>query len=149
MEEREINNFIENFFKVAEENPSIAIEKKYGNFYVNIEGLSNPGLFIGKEGIVLRSLQYILNIYAHKEDRNFPMVMLDINGYKLRQIEILKTIALNAALRAKRLKEPVFLKPMSASARKTIHMALQNYPNIWTHSTGKEPRRYVVVDLKK
>ncbi len=149
MEEQEINNFLESFFKVAEENPSVVIEKKYGNYYVNIEGLSNPGLFIGKEGIVLRSLQYILNIYIHKEDGNFPMVMLDINGYKLRQIEMLKTIALNAALRAKRLKEPVSLKPMSASARKTIHMALHNYPNIWTHSAGEEPRRYVVVDLKK
>lgn len=149
MEEREINNFLESFFKVAEENPSVVIEKKYGHYYVNIVGLSNSGLFIGKEGIVLRSLQYILNIYVHKEDRNFPMVMLDINGYKLRQIEMLKTIALNAALRAKRLKEPVSLKPMSASARKTIHMALYNYPNIWTHSAGEEPRRYVVVDLKK
>jgi len=147
--EKEINDFLKAIFTKIGESPSIISNKKYGNYYINVKGVSSPGLFIGKDGTVLRSLQYILNIYAHRRNRSFPMIMLDIDGYKMKQVEMLKTIALNAALRAKRLKEPIDLKPMSASARKIIHMTLRNYPDIWTHSVGKEPRRYVVVDLKK
>ncbi len=148
MLEKDINNFIKRIFEKMGESPSIFSGKKYGCYYISIKNISAPGLFIGKDGIVLRSLQYIMNVYAHKKNRNFPMVIVDINGYKMKQIEMLKTIALDAALRAKRTKEPVKLKPMSASARKIIHITLRNYPDIWTHSVGKEPRRCVVVDLK-
>ncbi len=149
MVEKEIDNFLKRVFERMGETPSVFSNKKYGCYYINIKNISTPGIFIGKDGIVLRSLQYILNVYTHRKNRNFPMIMLDIDGYKMKQIEMLKTIALDAALRAKRMKEPVKLKPMSASARKIIHITLRNYPDVWTHSIGKEPRRYVVVDLKK
>ncbi len=147
--EDKVKDLLNKMFVSIGETAMINGGKRYGGYYINIEHLSSPGLFIGRNGNVLRSVQYILNVYAHKIDKNFPVIILDVNGYKAKQYEILKTIALNAALRAKRLKEPVELKPMSASARRIIHMTLKNYPNIWTHSIGREPRRRVVVDLKK
>ena len=147
--EEKVKEFLNTIFTSIGENTIINGGKRYGGYYINVEHISSPGIFIGRNGNVLRSIQYVLNVYAHKLDKNFPVVILDINGYKAKQFEILKTIALNAALRAKRLKEPVELKPMSASARRIVHMTLKNYPNIWTHSIGREPRRRVVVDLKK
>ena len=147
--EEKVKEFLNTIFTSIGENTVINGGKRYGGYYINVEHISSPGIFIGHNGNVLRSIQYVLNVYAHKLDKNFPVVILDINGYKAKQFEILKTIALNAALRAKRLKEPVELKPMSASARRIVHMTLKNYPNIWTHSIGREPRRRVVVDLKK
>ncbi len=147
--EEKVKDFLNTIFLSVGESATISGGKRYGGYYINVEHLSSPGIFIGYTGNVLRSIQYILNVYAHKINKNFPVIILDINGYKSKQYEVLKTIALNAALRAKRLKEPIELKPMSASARRIIHMTLKNYPNIWTHSIGKEPRRRVVVDLKK
>ncbi len=147
--EDKVKDLLNKMFASIGETAMINGGKRYGGYYINIEHLSSPGLFIGRNGNVLRSVQYVLNVYAHKIDKNFPVIILDVNGYKAKQYEILKTIALNAALRAKRLREPVELKPMSASARRIIHMTLKNYPNIWTHSIGREPRRRVVVDLKK
>jgi spoIIIJ-associated protein len=147
--EEKVKEFLNTIFTSIGENTIINGGKRYGGYYINVEHISSPGIFIGRNGNVLRSIQYVLNVYAHKLDKNFPVVILDIDGYKAKQFEILKTIALNAALRAKRLKEPVELKPMSASARRIVHMTLKNYPNIWTHSIGREPRRRVVVDLKK
>ncbi len=147
--ENKIKEFLSKVFLYANESTTLKSARRYGGYYINVEHLENPGIFIGRDGTVLRSLQYILNVYAHKLDRSFPVIILDINGYKAKQYEILKTIALNAALRAKRLKEPVELKPMSAAARRIVHMTLKNYPNIWTHSVGREPRRRVIVDLKK
>lgn len=149
MVEGKIKEFLIKIFSSVGETATISSGKRYGGYYINVEHLKDPGIFIGRSGNVLRSLQYILNVYAHKIDRSFPVIILDINGYKAKQYEILKTIALNAALKAKRLREPVELKPMSSAARRIIHMTLKNYPNIWTHSIGKEPRRRVVVDLKK
>ncbi len=149
MIEGKIKELLSAIFTSAKESAMLKAGKRYGGYYINVEHLSSPGVFIGRNGNVLRSMQYVLNVYAHKLDKNFPVIILDIEGYKAKQYEILKTIALDAALRAKRLKEPVELKPMSASARRIVHMTLKNYPNIWTHSLGKEPRRRVVVDLKK
>ncbi len=149
MVEESLRKLLSDIFLTLDESPHIEEAKKFGGYYINIANLSEPGLFIGKEGSVLRSIQYIMNVYAHKLDLDFPTIILDINGHKEKQYEMLKTVAINAALRVKRLKEPVELKPMSASARRIIHMTLKNYPDIWTHSIGKEPRRRVIVDLKK
>jgi len=147
--EKEVINFIKAIFNSISENPFIESGKKFGGYYINLTNLSDKGLFIGKDGTVLRAIQFIINVYAHKLDKNFPTIILDIDGYKAKQYERLKTIAIEAALKAKRLREPVELKPMSAQARRIIHLTLKNYPDIWTHSVGKEPRRRVIVDIKK
>ena len=147
--EKEVINFIKTMFHSISENPFVESGKKFGGYYINLTNLSDKGLFIGKDGTVLRAIQFIINVYAHKLDKNFPTIILDIDGYKAKQYERLKTIAIEAALKAKRLREPVELKPMSAQARRIIHLTLKNYPDIWTHSVGKEPRRRVIVDIKK
>lgn len=147
--EKEIVDFIKDIFETIGETPTVAVKKKFGGLYLNLSNLSNKALYIGKEGSVLRSLQYVVNVYAHKIDRNLGTIILDIDGYKDKQFEHLKTMAIDAALKAKMLKGPVELKPMSAQARRIIHITLKNYPDIWTHSVGKEPRRRVIVDIKK
>ncbi len=149
MVEEKLRDLLRDIFSSLNENISFEDGRKFGGYYINMANLSEPEIYIGKEGTVLRSIQYLINIYAHKLDEEFPTIILDVNGYKMKQYEMLKTVAINAALRAKRLSEPVELKPMSASARRIIHMTLKNYPDIWTHSIGKEPRRRVVVDIKK
>ncbi len=147
--EKEIVDFIKDIFKTIGENPTVEIKRKFGGLYVNLSNLSNKALYIGKEGSVLRSLQYVVNVYAHKVDKDLGAIILDIDGYKDKQFEHLKTMAIDAALKAKMLKGPVELKPMSAQARRIIHITLKNYPDIWTHSVGKEPRRRVIVDIRK
>lgn len=147
--EKEIVDFIKDIFKTIGENPTVEVKKKFGALYINLGNLSNKALYIGKEGSVLRSLQYVVNVYAHKVDKDLGTIILDIDGYKDKQFEHLKTMAIDAALKAKMLKGPVELKPMSAQARRIIHITLKNYPDIWTHSVGKEPRRRVIVDIKK
>lgn len=149
MVEEKVKEFLLKVFQNLEEQPDIDGSKKFGGYYINISKLNDPSIFIGRDGSVLKALQYVANIFAHKENVDFPTIILDINGYKEKQYEMLKTIAINAALKVKRLREPVELKPMSASARRIIHMTLKNYPDIWTHSIGKEPRRRVIVDIKK
>lgn len=147
--EKEVLKFVEEIFAKMGESPVVENSKKFGTFYINVKNLSDKGLYIGRDGSILKAFQFIVNVYAHKLDRNFPTITLDIDGYKAKQFERLKTIALDAALKAKRLREPVELRPMSSQARRIIHLTLKNYPDIWTHSIGKEPRRRVIVDIKK
>lgn len=149
MVEERVKELLQGIFKNIGEETYVEGGKKFGGYYVNITNLSNPSIFIGRDGSVLRAFQYIVNVYAHKLSVDFPTVILDIDGHKEKQYEMLKTIAINAALKVKRLKEPVELKPMSASARRIIHMTLKNYPDIWTHSVGKEPRRRVIIDIRR
>ena len=42
----------------------------------------------------------------------------------------------------------VVLEPMNPYERRVLHAALQNHPNVTTHSEGEEPNRHVVITLK-
>ncbi|HZL82078.1 MAG TPA: R3H domain-containing nucleic acid-binding protein, partial [Candidatus Deferrimicrobium sp.] len=74
---------------------------------------------------------------------------VDVDGYVMRQREMLKRMAIDAALRVKREKQSVMLQPMSAKARRIIHMTLKDYPGITTHSEGRDPQRRVIVELTR
>ncbi|WP_373786648.1 R3H domain-containing nucleic acid-binding protein, partial [Jeotgalibaca porci] len=44
-------------------------------------------------------------------------------------------------------KQPVFLEPLPAFERKQIHAHLSKNKRISTHAEGKEPHRYLVVEI--
>ena len=46
-------------------------------------------------------------------------------------------------------RKSITLEPMQAYERKIIHSKLQDYNMIETRSIGEEPRRKIVISLKK
>ncbi len=148
--EQLVTDFLVRFFKDLGENPEIQLAYTDGDPYINITGLIGNGTFLVKDQICLSALQHIVNVVAHKDHDGLPTIItIDVDGYVMRQREMLKRIAIDAALRVKREKQAVPLQPMSAKARRIIHMTLKDYPAITTHSEGREPQRRVIVDLKK
>jgi spoIIIJ-associated protein len=135
--EQNVTGFLVQFFKALGESPEIQIAYTDGDPYINITGLTGDGTFLTRDQTCLSALQHIINVIAHKD------------GYVMRQREMLKRIAIDAALRVKREKQAIMLQPMSAKARRIIHMTLKDYPAITTYSEGCEPQRRVIVDLKK
>jgi spoIIIJ-associated protein len=150
--EQLVTGFLVDFFKALDESPEIQVAYTDGDPYINITGLAGNGLFLEKNQMCLSALQHLINVVAHK-DREAAgaagIVTVDVDGYVMRQREMLKRMAIDAALRVKREKQAVVLQPMSAKARRIIHVTLKDYPAIMTHSEGREPQRRVIVELKK
>ena len=76
-------------------------------------------------------------------------VILDIEGYKAKREKALEDLAEKLANTVIKTKKPVTLEPMQAYERKIIHTKLQNSDKVETRSIGEEPRRKVVIELKR
>ncbi|MCE5193456.1 MAG: R3H domain-containing nucleic acid-binding protein [Candidatus Cryosericum sp.] len=148
--EQLVTDFLVGFFTALDENPQIQVAYTDGDPYINITGLTGNGLFLAKDQTCLSALQHLVNVVVHKDRENAPgIITVDVDGYVMRQREMLKRIAIDAALRVKREKQAVVLQPMSAKARRIIHVTLKDYPGITTHSEGRDPQRRVIVELTR
>jgi spoIIIJ-associated protein len=114
---------------------------------LNIEG-EDLGILIGRRGQTLVSLQYIVRIIvSHKMQVQIPIV-LDVEGYKQRRCEGLRTLATRLAEQVKNRKTPFTMEPMSAFERRIIHITLANHPDVITESIGIGDGRKVVITPK-
>lgn len=108
---------------------------------------NKPGLIIGKHGKIINALQTLAQtIFQHHQQRRVSIVV-DVGDYRERRASILENIADRTAERVLRTKQPVFLEPLPAFERKQIHARLSKDSRISTHSEGKEPHRYLVVEM--
>lgn len=103
------------------------------------------GLIIGRRGETLMSLQFLLNACLGQQLGRSTRVVVDVEHYRDRREQSLRSIALRAADRARRERRPVTLAPMPANERRIIHVTLQASPDVATESTGDGPERRVVV----
>lgn len=106
------------------------------------------GILIGKRGITLDSLQYLVSLVVNRNTENYMKVKLDTENYRERRKETLENLAHNLAHKVKRIRRPVYLEPMNPYERRVIHSALQKDKYVETHSEGDEPYRKVVITLK-
>ncbi|MHB8105623.1 MAG: Jag family protein [Dehalococcoidales bacterium] len=114
---------------------------------LNIEG-EDLGILIGRRGQTMVSLQYIVRlIMAHKMQVQLPIV-LDVEGYKQRRCEGLRTLATRLADQVKTRKTPFAMEPMSAFERRIIHITLADHPDVITESVGVGESRKVVITPK-
>lgn len=108
------------------------------------------GVFIGKHGQTLDSLQYLTNLAANVHDSEERVYfVLDVENYRSRRATALKKLAKSVAERAIRTRQDIKLEPMSRSERKVIHTALQENSKVETHSAGEDPYRYIIISPKK
>lgn len=106
------------------------------------------GILIGKRGITLDSLQYLVSLVVNRNAEDYIKVKLDTENYRERRRETLENLAKNLAHKVKRTHRPVYLEPMNPYERRVIHSTLQRDKYVETHSEGDEPYRKVVITLK-
>ena len=105
------------------------------------------GLLIGKHGKILNALQVLAQVSVHRFIKGRISVQVDVGDYRARRSETLHQIAERTARKVLKTKQPVYLEPLPAYERKQIHAALSKNKRISTHSEGKEPHRYLVVEI--
>jgi len=143
--ENEITKFLQGLIYVFNINAEVKIENNNNEFNVKIEG-ENLGVLIGYHGSSLEAINYLLNNYIYNKFNENYKIMLDIENYRSKRAEILKSMAETIAKRVVETKRNYKLEPMSSFERKIIHSHLQNSEHISTHSEGKEPKRYLIIN---
>lgn len=125
----------------------ITLDEQENLMDINLSG-EEMGILIGKRGITLDSLQYLVSLVVNRNTENYIKIKLDTENYRERRKETLENLAHNLAHKVKRIHRPVYLEPMNPYERRVIHSALQKDKFVETHSEGEEPYRKVVITLK-
>ena len=128
----------------------LLIEKVENQINIEIKGDEKKlGIVIGKRGVTLDSIQYILSLLINKVSDSYIRVLLDSSNYRQRRRETLKELAEKMAAKVLSTNRSIRLEPMSALDRKIIHEALQDYKGVITHSEGRDPYRKVVIQKER
>lgn len=145
---KNVEIFLNDFMKKVQSGAkfSVSVSDTYLNVDINDE---NIGFLIGYRGETLYAFQNILSAVANKGLDNRVRVILDIEGYKAKREKALKDLADKISKTVIKTKKAVILEPMQAYERKIIHSRLQNNELVETRSIGEEPRRKVVIELKR
>lgn len=146
--EKNIEKFLKKFLDKVQKDAKYSIEKTPTCLKVNINN-ENLGFLIGYRGETLYAMQNILSSIASKGIENRVRVILDIEGYKAKREKALEDLAEKLEKTVIKTKKSVTLEPMQAYERKIIHTKLQNSEKVETRSIGEEPRRRVVISLKR
>lgn len=107
------------------------------------------GKVIGRRGDTLDALQYLASLVVNKDEEDYIRVTVDTENYRGKREETLIKLAKRMAGIVARSRKSITLEPMNPNERRIIHSALQEYRNVTTYSTGKDPNRSVVITTKK
>lgn len=128
-----------------------AVDVENADKLINISG-EEAGILIGHHGDTLDSLQYLVNLAANQktegEKRDFVKISVDIEGYRAKREETLRSLARRKAEKVLKYKKSVMLEPMNPYERRIIHSEVQNIKGVSTNSIGSENNRKVVIYLE-
>ena len=124
---------------------TIEVSRQDSIFFVDIDS-EDSSLLIGKHGVNLESLQFILavRLKALTGDDDFE-IYVDVGNWRRRKEEKLKQMALDAAQRVETDNEPQAIYNLTNSERRVVHVALAEHPAVETISEGEGENRHIIV----
>lgn len=118
------------------------------NIFAQMTG-DTLGILIGRRGETLDALQYLTSLRINKGQDHYTRITLDTENYRAKREDTLIRLANRMANRAVKTGRKVSLEPMNPYERRVIHSALQPNELVDTHSEGEEPKRHIVITLRK
>jgi len=124
---------------------TIEVSRQDSIFFVDIDS-EDSSLLIGKHGVNLESLQFILAVRLKTltGDDDFE-IYVDVGNWRRRKEEKLKQMALDAAQRVETENEPQAIYNLTNSERRVVHVALAEHPAVETISEGEGENRHIIV----
>ena len=115
---------------------------------VKIMGDEKVSSLIGFRGEGLNAYQFLINNFRALRNKS-KRILIDVENYRNRREESLRSLANRIAKKVVKTKKRYKFEPMSAFERHIIHEELASFEGITTHSEGVEPRRCLIVDIRK
>jgi len=115
--------------------------------YVELAG-PDANLLTQRGGELLRALEHIAAKMVRLENEEHDKISFDSNNFKALRAREMRMAADAAAERVKRTGIPYSFQPMSSRERRMLHLALRDFPDLETESSGEGLRRFVVLYRK-
>lgn len=112
--------------------------------YVEMAG-PDVDLLLERHAELLRSLEHIAAKSLRLEPEQHDLISFDARGYKATRAQELRMAADTAAEQVRRTGQPYNFSPMNSRERRMLHLALRNYDDLRSESSGEGLRRYLVV----
>ncbi|MGI8824122.1 MAG: RNA-binding cell elongation regulator Jag/EloR [Chloroflexota bacterium] len=126
----------------------VAVRSTENPIMLAVQG-DNSGVLIGRRGDNLAALQFMVNLILSKNRRQWPRIVVDIENYRERREESLRSLADRIGQRVRRSGKAFTLEAMAAGDRRIIHLTLRDALDVETYSIGEGPARRVVVAPKR
>jgi spoIIIJ-associated protein len=107
------------------------------------------GILIGRRGETLGALQLVTNIIVSRRTREWARIVVDVEGYRLRREDALRSLATRMAERVRFSRTPFTLEAMPPNERRIVHMTLQDSPYVATESHGEGEDRRITISPRK
>lgn len=115
-----------------------------GRIFCNIN-TSNNSILIGKAGVILRALNFIIRNAVSNTFKKRLEISLDINGYKEDRYKKVASMARRFGKNVLRTKADLKLDPMPADERKVMHQEIAKMKHLKTESKGEGKNRYITI----
>lgn len=112
--------------------------------YVEVIEVSDPGFFIGKNGSMLETVEFLLN-RVFEFDRNLDRIHIDAGGYRQRRENTFLRKFLPMFADVKKNGKALTLDPMTASDRRIIHRHIEGQNGLRTLTVGEGEKKRIVV----
>jgi spoIIIJ-associated protein len=119
-------------------------EDRSAPIIVDVEG-NDLSILIGRGAETLNALQLITRMIVGKEIGRSAHIIVDVEGYRERREQNLRKLAQKMASQAMRTGRRQTLEPMTPAERRIIHLELRDSEEVYTESTGEDPKRKVVI----
>ncbi|MEI6039944.1 MAG: R3H domain-containing nucleic acid-binding protein [Candidatus Berkelbacteria bacterium] len=149
MSTKEIEEIVKLFFKSFDSEAVIDVVEKdednRKNWWIKVSS-PNSGHLIGKMGETLEAIQYIIRLMVSEKSGEFIPVTVDVDEYKEKKETELIELAKAMAENVKNSGYGQEMRPMSAYARRIVHMTLKDFPGIKSDSIGEGELRRVKIE---
>jgi spoIIIJ-associated protein len=105
----------------------------------------DSGILLERNGELLRALEHIALKVLRLESEEHDKLSFDCMNFKAIRAQELRLAAEVAAERVRKTGQPYQFAPMSARERRMLHLAMRDYEDLRTESSGEAERRFVVV----
>lgn len=123
---------------------SITAKMEGKTLYLEIMNCKDTGFLIGKNGLMLETLQYLVN-RIFEDDRKLEKIYLDADGYRERREAMFIRPFLPQISKIKVHGKPMTLEPMNAAERRIIHRHVERDKGLRTLTIGEGEMKRVVI----
>jgi spoIIIJ-associated protein len=144
--EEYIKNIIKEFFDKMGFDVDFSVLMENSIIKINLK-TNEASYLIGEKGEVLFNIQHIIYLILKKniKDFNFTSLELDINDYKKKKVNFLKSVISDIADEVALSRKEITLPPMSAYERKIVHLQIAERKDVVSESVGQEPERKIII----
>lgn len=115
---------------------------------IDIEG-ADLSFLIGRKAETINALQFITSLIVSREVGRWIPLQIDVQKYRQRRADELRKLAQRIADQVVSTGRQQALEPMPPNERRIVHIELRDHPEVETESDGEDPKRKVVVRLKR